>query len=307
MSKRYHRKRAATPVQKPAGRDATTPAKPWWQRASTWLATAILAPVIAAISIVAITNGLNLNKNESSATSISPDLSKPPVKIDRIEIVPYDENFVAADRISLLQVRKDPDPADYGAVSTQDVTIEVSAEGNRAGLVRIVNIHVLKDCSRPLNGTFWFGGFLQGTLPAVDLAFNLDGVDPPAQEAPKFYGDPLGADYFLQHEYDLKLGEPLALALSAQTSQYYCSFRFQLDLIVNGVATTEIIDSSGKPFQVSASAQLGPSPAIADIDFPAYGALYVLSSIANPKGTAGNGTLTWVEENPGKWRVPKGY
>lgn len=305
MPKRSRRERAAKSFRKPVRRDAKTPPKPRWQRVSTWAATAIFAPVLVAILIAAITQGLHFSNSHSPATRINADMSRPPVKIDRIEIVPYTDNFVAAERFSPRQVRKGLGgfPSSVGAVSTLGADIQVSAEGNRAGLVRIVNIHVLKTCRSPLTGTLFLSPPPQGTVPAVDLGFNLDKTDPRPQETLRRQNIDgslrLGADYFLQHEYDLKLGEPLTLVLGAQTYHYDCKFRFKLDLVVNGVATTELIDNHGKPFQVCA--QIEPRSPSANIDFRAYSALYVLSNMAHPSST---GPLRWVEENPRRWREP---
>lgn len=265
--------------------------------------TTVCAPVLVGVLVAAILHNLDLNSSASSAATKTPDLSLPPVKVDRLDIFPYNGNLVTAGKISSAQLRGKPVTEgleSLGAVSGLGVNIQVNAEGNRTGLVRIVGIHVLKTCGPPLRGTFFFNP-PQGNLQAVNLGFDLDNSDPRAQEVLTRLNDAGGlrfaADYFLQHEYDLNLGEPLTLVLAAQTYRHECNFRFQLDLIVNGSETTEIIDNHGRPFQVSAEAE-SRSPK-GYIGFPAYRALYVPSDIPNSNAS---GILTWVAENPRTWR-----
>ena len=187
----------------------------------------------------------------------------------------------------------------YGLVPAMGITALIHAEGNRNGLVRIVDIQVIKACVAPLRGTIFFFP-PQGEISTLGIGFDLDDRRPVAREVPSVgaaYGiEKFGPSYFANYEYDLTLGEPITLAITAETTRYFCKFRFDLDLLVNDKPATEIIDDGGKPFVASAEYDVPDQGWLPK--FSRYGALYVAPDTVN--GCADSYGL--VAENPSKWR-----
>lgn len=286
----------------PRGSNSSDDGGPWWHRFAAWGATVIVAPVIAAVLIAVIKPQLDAGLKPAhlpappvKGSSKPAHPPGPPVKIDRVANFSSNNGFVAANIISPAQLRND-----WKGINTaqdQDSTIQVSVEGNRKGIVRIVNIQVLKTCAEPLRGTYFYGP-PQGSRSNLDLGFDLDEDNPSARVIRswqiKDLSPHLGASYFFGHEYDLRQGEPLTLVLDSQTHNHSCEFRYQLDLVVNGKPTTEIIDNAGQPFRVSANLTEGFRT------FSAYRALYVQSNFVNPWATQ---PVHWIPENPGTWHI----
>ena len=258
---------------------------------TTWaggVATSVIVAVVAAVAVYGVHAVLSRGPQ--------PDLSAPPVKVDSIDISPLDNDLLSARLIRPAP----PGIYDAGLVPAVGITALIHAEGNRDGLVRIVDIHVLKTCSAPLRGTLVYIP-PQEYLDTLGIGFDLDDPAPVASEIsrPAGYGyQDLGPSYFAQREYDLKLGEVVTIAVTAETAQHFCEFRFELDLLVNGRPVTQIVTDGGKPFVVSAeyhAASHGSTP-----DFRRYGALYVGRFTVDP--CASNDRL--VAENPRTWQPP---
>lgn len=262
---------------------------------TTWaggVATSVVVAVLGAAAVYGVHAVLSRPQR--------PDLSGPPVKIEQIEVTSLNDDLLSAS----VDRSAPPNIYGHGFVPAVGITALIHATGNRSGLVRIVDIHVLKSCSAPLRGTLVFLP-PQGALGTLGIGFDLDSRDPVARDIPGVtYGlQTLGASYFASHEYDLKLGEPITLALTAQTAQHYCTFKFELDLLVNGSPVTQIVDDHGKPFAASAEYEVATEGKGTAPDFPLYGALYVSQFTLNPCASSGR----LVAENPRTWRQPTSY
>jgi hypothetical protein len=267
--------------------------RPWWRPMTAWAGsatTSVIVAVVCAIAVYAVHS--ELSRPERA------DLSAPPVKVEGVEVSPLDNDLLSARVIhSARTVNVNHD----GLVPAMGITALIHAEGNRNGLVRIVDIQVVKTCAAPLRGTIFFFP-PQGETSTLGIGFDLDDPRTVAREIPSVgavYGpERLGPSYFANHEYDLTLGEPITLAITAETARYFCKFRFELDLLVNGRPATEIIGDGGKPFLASAEYDVphqGWLPA-----FSVYGALYVAGFTTN--ACAASDGL--VAENPRTWHYP---
>jgi hypothetical protein len=260
---------------------------PWWRPLTTWAGRVTTSVLITALGALAA-YGVHLLLSSTK----KPDLSGPPVKIEEIQVTPLDDDLLSGKVIHSARTADD-----QGLVSAIGITALIRAVGNRSGLVRIIDIQVLKTCSAPLRGTMFFVP-PQGALFTVGMGFDLDNPNPVAREIHNVgatYGiQRLGASYFASQEYDLKLGEPVTLALTAQTARYFCRFSFELDLLVNGRPARQIINDEGKLFSASAEYDLREGLP----DFRAYGALYTDEYTIDPCASSDK----LVEENPHTWR-----
>jgi hypothetical protein len=266
--------------------------RPWWGATTTWagrVVTSVVVTVLGTAAVYGVHSVLSRGRE---------DLSAPPVKIEAIEVYALDNDLLSAKAIRSARVVK---INTQGLIPAVGITGLIHAEGNRNGLVRIIDIHVLKSCGAPLRGTLVFLPS-QGEINNLGIGFNLDDANPVAEEVPNsaaLYGlKKLGPSYFALHEYDLTLGEPITLAISAETTSYFCKFSFELDLLVNGRPVTQIIEDGGKPFVVSAEYDLPGEGWLPD--FRAYSTLYVPEFTVN----ACSSDSGLVAENPQTWQYP---
>jgi len=142
--------------------------------------------------------------------------------------------------------------AEHDAAAIHAGVTSITLRGNAAERVHIVDMKVLKNCTRPLSGAY-FQGYTQGSGPTAKLAFDLDSPDPiPQQVAAGFV--PLGVNFFDQEYVTLNPGETMTLAIAAFTDHYACRFRLQMIVATSLGTFSENLDNNGRPFVVTAKA-----------------------------------------------------
>jgi hypothetical protein len=150
--------------------------------------------------------------------------------------------------------------ATYQPITNFDQGITtVTLVGNWNEPVHVSDIHVLKSCGPPLQGTY-FRGYSQGGGGGgtIQIGLNLDEAQPVPEEMAQVAGRgliPDGSDFFAVRSIDLKKGESVALAIAASTTRYSCSFSLQLDIATVEGVFTEIVDNGAAPFTVTATAR----------------------------------------------------
>lgn len=298
------RKRRST-VREPDAAQAPEKPKPWFKGLSAWTKTAIVGPVAAAVLGAAILKIVGLGDGGGSSAGPTPDLHSPPVMINRLRIehLPAEASMATGTVVRAAEVSRvnqengnmrgdafneasDQRLRALGAANVNVATTTLAVTGNRKGLVRITDIRVLAQCQSPLTGTLFFAP-TEGTSYTAKIGFDLDKPNPSAQNvigggdegSPKFVGS-----YFLDHEYDLALGEPATFVLTARTTKYYCQYRYRFELLVNGKPTTQVVDDHGRPFAVTAEAYEF-STARSGWTFSSYRALYVSPMLTNGQRT----------------------
>ncbi|GAA0321608.1 hypothetical protein GCM10010151_09230 [Actinoallomurus spadix] len=290
---------------KPGGTPALKERKPWYKGLSAWTKTAIVGPVAAAVLGAAILKIVGLADGGGSPASPKPDPHSPAVMINRLrmEHLPAEASMATATVVGAAEVDRlnkengiirgdafdeagDQRLRALGAANVGVATTTLAVTGNRKGGVRITDIRVLAQCQSPLTGTLFFAP-TEGGAYTAKIGFNLDRPAPSAQNvtgggdegAPKFTGS-----YFLDHEYDLALGEPATFVLTATTTRYYCRYRYRFELLVNGKPATQIVPDHGEPLTITAPAY-ELSTARGAYTFSAYRALYISPMLTNGKAT----------------------
>ncbi|MFI0406007.1 hypothetical protein [Actinomadura sp. 3N508] len=170
----------------------------------------------------------------------------------------------------------------------------ITVRGNAKGVVRITDVRVIKECNRPLTGTY-FQGFKQGEGDTIGLAFDLDDRDPIPQEMASTAMEglkPLDRNYFASKVITLKPGEEETLSVGAYTKQYACKFRLRAVMSTPDGPQYQDISYHGKPFEVTATA---PSPK-PGVPYAAYQAAYAVFD----RG----GVRNWERVNPATYRKP---
>jgi hypothetical protein len=226
------------------------------------------------------------------ATSADP--AAPPVKIEKIDFPEHDgQSMVGRKPLAKARVAPLIKRLNHGAVGsvlrplgnvdTESTSFAVRMEGNTSKPVRITNMHAVATCTAPLNGVLFYNPNA-GEQFNPQIAFDLDQPDPIARGRGKDdgRGNPVyKGEYFVNHEYVLKLGEPATFVVSATTREHYCEFHLVMDLLVNGAPTTQKIENDGKPFTVSAG--LGTRPYDGGIVYdPSRYKMTLVSPIVSP-------------------------
>lgn len=159
-----------------------------------------------------------------------------------------------------------------GGAMIGNAPIQIILTGNTDSTSIISGLQVIKRCSTPLTGTLLYSpGAAVDTN--VEIGFNLDASFPRAQNYQ--VGRRFSGDFFTQHTISLKSGETITLLVNNTTASQYCQFTFQLAVDTSGKQVTEVISDHGKPFAVTALANLSK-----------YRALYIGGVATN------NGRLT---------------
>lgn len=250
----------------------------FWKSKETKVAvlSAVLAGVIA-ILVALVTNVLPGGKEAASqgaaTASRSPSATKGgPLRVTQVHYVPRrgDHSWVMATALDpaavgslnrgvgraggVLSDAADPVMRAAGGIDPDVSTVEVELEGNRPGPVRIIDIRVVAQCRKALDGTLFYNP-PQGASDTVKLGFDLDSPSPIAQYAkrdpndgpPIFYGD-----YFADHKYTLNQGDQATFRLAASSVKSYCEYRYRFDMIVGSRPESQLIDDNGRPFKVTA-------------------------------------------------------
>jgi hypothetical protein len=153
-----------------------------------------------------------------------------------------------------------------GGAVISDAAIQIVLTGNADATSVISGIGVSKSCTAPLAGTLLYApGAAVDTN--VEIGFNLDARFPTAQN---YLVTKLSGNFFTEHTISLRRGETETLLVHAITARQYCQFTFQLIVDSAGKQVTEVINDHGRPFGVTALAQL-----------PKYRAFYV-GGVADP-------------------------
>ncbi len=216
----------------------------------------------------------------------------PPVRIDQV-IAERDselqgETWVFADALHLssgtlaringpLKLEREhgvqnPNPFDRWAIANGGVDprlgiTRVILEGNRSSTVEILGIRANAQCQQPLDGTIFYSP-TAGANPVARMEFNLDSPDPIAQKATG--GFVSSQPYFETTTISLAPGEHQVIDMVAVTHHHFCRYTYTLKVLDGDKISTETIDDSGKPFEVSALDEGGPSP-----PFSHYRSVYI--------------------------------
>lgn len=165
----------------------------------------------------------------------------------RIEQAAGAEQVEAAARdLDMLQIAS---LFDSKGPTSQFSRLQIVLEGNREDLLLIQEIraHVIK-ASPPLAGTLLYG-VPQGESDVVQIAFDLDSVDPIARK-PIHDGRPTKTPYISEHVITLAAEEKLALLATAHTARY-CEW--EILLTIEGQRGPVVIrQPNGQPFRTTA-------------------------------------------------------
>ncbi|MFI7664591.1 helix-turn-helix domain-containing protein [Nocardia sp. NPDC049526] len=122
--------------------------------------------------------------------------------------------------------------------------------------VRIVRMAAVKDCGKPLSGTYFRPPAQGGGQPNVKLGVNLETSNLVFQEMYEtvdgFY--PAGPGYFEKNTISLDPKEVQSFTVGAFVKSYSCSFRIRVYLVDSGPAVYQDIDFHGQPFRVTGRA-----------------------------------------------------
>jgi hypothetical protein len=178
------------------------------------------------------------------------------------------------------------------------VMIQAVVQNPCQSAVTITNVKVSKSCSRPNNGSIFYGGPADtadaGLAGNAGLGFDLDSPDPEAMVATDWNV----ADW--QTEYD---GGPVAtipahgvqaFVLRAIALHSACEFSIVWTAVTSTTYRSETLDDDGQPFRVSAllPAAIGKT---GKHPFAGYQFLYV-GGQASPWHDE-----SWTRENPASW------
>jgi hypothetical protein len=169
--------------------------------------------------------------------------------------------------------------------------IQLVVQGNRHGVIQIVNITPVERCSRPLHGTLFYAPG-QGEDVSAHLYFDLN--DP---QAPASYTNANSGirhpDYFGNYTISLEYGEIFTFQITTSVTNKYCQFTLELAGIADGKNFTESVNNNGRPFRVTS---LLPQAT-------AYQDLYASGAAGGYKENQ-NGTGLWIRANPKSYRDP---
>jgi hypothetical protein len=141
---------------------------------------------------------------------------------------------------------------DQGAVDMGSVEVRLALSGNRADVVRIVNMTPVSDCSQPPYSGALFVSPAAGGESITRLSFDLDDPDPVAKTTNVEDGASREEPYFANNTLSLKQDEQQVFIVTATTRLHLCSFDLDLSILENGTIRTQTIDNHGSPFQVTA-------------------------------------------------------
>ncbi|MGW5107524.1 hypothetical protein [Nocardia sp. NPDC004123] len=151
--------------------------------------------------------------------------------------------------------------------------------------VRIIRMSAVKQCDKPLHGTYFQPPAEGGVESNISLGVDLDAADGVFQEmyytADGFH--PAGPDYFEKNTITLAPGESQAFTIGAFVTNFSCTFKIRTFVADKNSTVFQDIDFHGKPFQVTGLA----GPVAIENPYSGYGAMYVP-----------NQSRTWMREDP---------
>jgi hypothetical protein len=176
--------------------------------------------------------------------------------------------------------------------------IQLVVQGNRSGIVQIVNVSPAESCSRPLHGTLFYAPG-QGSSASLGLYLNLNDPQTPASytEGSSTVRHP---DYFGNYTISLQHGEVFTFEITAAVTHSSCQFTLVLTGISDGKTFTQSVNDHGYPFRVT-SLLTKPFSADSIPDFIDYQDLYLAGPAAGYKQDS-NGTALWIRGNPKTYR-----
>lgn len=137
-----------------------------------------------------------------------------------------------------------------GGVAPDSVYLELSVSGNRDAGVRIVDVRIKPDCTRPLDGLLFLSP-PAGSDDSVRLHFDLDDSTPVATVEGR-ESVPAKA-WFPARTISLKKNEEQVILVSASTKKRSCSFFLNLVVREGGKESVQMVGrSDGSPFMVTA-------------------------------------------------------
>ncbi|MGK8485998.1 hypothetical protein [Nocardia asiatica] len=149
----------------------------------------------------------------------------------------------------------------------------LTLRNNLSESARIVRMAAIKDCGRPLSGTYFKPPAQGGAENNIKLAVNLDTTESVFQEMYStidgYY--PAGPGYFENNTVVIPPGETQTFTIGAFTKSYSCSFRIRVFFLGSSSTLFQDVDYRGQPFRVT-----GGAPPLRD-GFPlsGYGAAYL--------------------------------
>jgi hypothetical protein len=188
--------------------------------------------------------------------------------------------------------------AERNAAFAGPAGIQLIVQGNRSGLVQIINLTARESCFKPLRGALFYAP-AQGADMSAHLHLDLN--DP---QAPIGYTEAnshvIHPDYFGDYTISLRQGEVFTFQITASVTDEYCQFTLALTGIVNGKTFTESVSNDGRPFRVT-SLFLDPPVARNVPNFTSYQDLYLFGAAADYKHEP-SGTSLWVRGDPKSYR-----
>jgi hypothetical protein len=276
----------------------------WWKRPASWcfgMANGFAVAFVAAFA-GALGGGAAALIPAVTGHTAPAAPSGPPVKIE--QVTPFstspDNSFVVPGSVQLSRSQlydlSLPDGNNLAAFEEKHHAVGIGAGstsvtvvGNSTGTVTITGLQIVKQCTSPLKGTYFYNP-AAGENTTISLGFNLDSQPDYAQDT--HAGRDYSGNFFLEHVVNLAPGEPQTFVIFVSTVKQYCQFSFQLTVATPKGAVIEVIPRDGKKFALTGMAGPGLEKSGGVINLSAYSRAYV-GGVADFQ----NGNQ-WIEVNP---------
>jgi hypothetical protein len=147
--------------------------------------------------------------------------------------------------------------ASIGAVPVADAFTSITVEGNYKGTVAITDLQIVKHCTAPLIGTYFYSP-IQGLSRPIPVGFDLDSYLDYAQHVARgSHGLTFTGNVFQEKNVTLRPGELSTFGVYVWTALHFCRFYFQMTVATpSGPPVLEKIDidNDGEPFELTAVA-----------------------------------------------------
>lgn len=149
---------------------------------------------------------------------------------------------------------------------------QLVVQNDRRHVVRIINLRVVKDCTRPVTGELIYSPSA-GSDNDIRLGFDLDSDDTEAETAQGWDTFSWKPDYFANHTVSIPPGDQQVFNIRTVVTKYACTFRFQAEVLDGKKKSFQLISNGDQPFRASAKAK----------SFSDYGTIYA-GGVASPAG-----------------------
>ena len=255
------------------------PSRPWYARASTWLAGAVAGPVIVAIIVAVVlkftgldSSGQQPANSSSSSATVGPNVLKYLVSTVGL----HDDHTIVFSKPYALSAwqRAHSDSLEKlgNNMAMLDQSFLASGGAYRRAMVIAVTITNVSDktaeivdanivdrrLTKPWNGTLIYLP-PQGNVSPSRMIFNLDHIVPVAENLGP-YDRRIGGSFFSNHVIRLPPEEPTTIRIIVTAMRYTVSFRIAFKYTISGDNRTLTVGQGPKPFILSATDCAGSEP-----------------------------------------------